>query len=79
MKMRQSVAEFERAFNEHTHSSRQRGHEVRREAIKRTKQRHQVQHEQHQFRRFVTLMVVLVTTVVAVSYGMFQVLAWLMS
>lgn len=79
MKMRQSVAEFERAFNEHTHTSRQRGHEVRREAIKRTKQRHQAQHEQSQFRRFVTLMVVLVATVIGVSYAMFQVLAWLMS
>ncbi|MFT4050003.1 MAG: hypothetical protein QM648_09230 [Solirubrobacterales bacterium] len=79
MKMRQSVAEFERAFHEHTHSDRKRRHEVRAEAIKRTKNRHREQHEQHQFRRFVTLLVVLTATVVLVSWGMFQVLSMLMA
>jgi hypothetical protein len=79
MKMRQSVAEFERAFHEHTHVDRARRHEVRREAIKRTKVRHRERHVQSQFRRFVTLMVSLVATVVLVSYGMFETLSWLMS
>jgi hypothetical protein len=79
MKMRQSVAEFERAFLEHTHLDRHKRHEVRSEAIKRTKVRHREQHEQHQFRRFVTLLVVLTATVVLVSWGMFQVLSMLMA
>ncbi len=79
MKMRQSVAEFERAFLEHTHVDRRRRHEVRTEAIKRTQTRYRERHEQHQFRRFVTLMVVLTATVVLVSWGMFQVLSMLMA
>ncbi len=79
MKMRQSVAEFERAFLEHTHLDRHKRQEVRSEAIKRTKERHRERHEQHQFRRFVTLLVVLTTTVVLVSWGMFQVLSMLMA
>ncbi|MGH2905465.1 MAG: hypothetical protein ACRDKI_01700 [Solirubrobacterales bacterium] len=79
MKMRQSVAEFERAFHEHTHVDRKRRHEVRVEAIQRTKVRHRERHVQSQFRRFVTLMVALVATVILVSYAMFETLAWLMS
>jgi cell division septal protein FtsQ len=79
MKMRQSVAEFERAFHEHTHTDRKRRHEVRSEAIKRTQSRHRERHVQSQFRRFVTLLVVLVATVIVVSWGMFQVLSALMS
>ncbi|MFY9487458.1 MAG: hypothetical protein WAP35_02015 [Solirubrobacterales bacterium] len=79
MKMRQSVAEFERAFHEHTHVDRARRQEVRREAIKRTKVRHRERHEQSQFRRFVTLAVSLIATVVIVSWAMFQTLSWLMS
>ncbi|MFY9264937.1 MAG: hypothetical protein WAO61_05880 [Solirubrobacterales bacterium] len=77
--MRQSVAEFERAFHEHTHIDRARRHKVRQEAIKRTKVRHRERHEQGQFRRFVTLAVSLVATVVLVSWGMFQILGLLMS
>ncbi len=79
MKMRQSVAEFERAFHEHTHTDRKRRHEVRKEAIQRTKVRHRERHVQSQFRRFVTLMVTLVATVVVVAYAMFQILAWIMA
>jgi hypothetical protein len=79
MKMRQSVAEFERAFHEHTHTDRKRRHEVRHEAIKRTHVRYREQHQQHQFRRFITLMVVLVATVVLTSWGMFEVLSSIMS
>lgn len=79
MKMRQSVAEFERAFHEHTHTDRKRRHEVRHKAIKRTKERHRERHEQHQTRRFFTLLVVLTATVVLVSWGMFQVLGMIMA
>jgi hypothetical protein len=79
MKMRQSVAEFERAFHEHTHTDRKRRHEVRQDAIKRTHKRYAEQHEQHQFRRFVTVMVVFVLTVVLTSWGMFQILSSIMS
>jgi hypothetical protein len=79
MKMRQSAAELERAFLEHTHLDRHRRREVRTDAIKRTKERHREKHEQHQFRRFVTLLVVITATVVLVSWGMFQVLGSIMS
>lgn len=79
MKMRQSVAEFERAFLEHTHIDRRRRHEVRTEAIKRTQERYREKHSQHQLRRFVTLLVVLTATVVLVTWGMFQVLSMVMS
>lgn len=79
MKMRQSAAEFERAFLEHTHVDRSRRREARTDAIKRTKARHREKHEQSQFRRFVTLLVVLTATVVLVCWAMFQVLAMLMS
>lgn len=79
MKMRQSVAEFERAFNEHTHTDRKRRHAVHKQAVKRTKVRQREQHVQGQFRRFVTLMVVLIATVAIVSYAMFETLAWIMS
>lgn len=79
MRMRQSFAEFEKAFHEHTHVDRARRHQVRQEAIKRTKVRHFERHAQSQFRRFVTLAFVLVATVVLVSYAMFETLAMLMS
>ncbi len=79
MKMRQSVAEFERAFLEHTQESRSERQEVRHEVIKRTKERHREKHEQHQFRRFLTLLVVLTATIVLVAWGMFQVLTLIMA
>ena len=79
MKMRQSVAEFERAFHEHTHTDRKRRHEVRHEAIKRTNKRYAEQHVQHQTRRFITLMVVFTITVILTSWGMFQILGSIMS
>lgn len=79
MRMRQSYAEFERAFHEHTHFDRARRQQVHHEAIQRTKVRHRERHEQSQFRRYVTLVATLVTTVVLVSIGMFNVLAWLMA
>lgn len=79
MRMRQSFAEFERAFHEHTHTDRIRRQQVRREAIQRTKVRHRQRHVQSQFRRFVTLVVTLVATVVLVSFAMFEILSWIMA
>jgi len=79
MRMRQSFAEFERAFNEHTHTDRARRQRLRQEAIKRTHVRRRVRHEQSSFRRYVTLVVALTATVVLVSYAMFQALGALMS
>ncbi|MBK5231037.1 MAG: hypothetical protein JJE27_07695 [Thermoleophilia bacterium] len=79
MRMRQSFAEFERAFHEHTHVDRARRQRVRQEAIKRTKVRHLERHVQSQFRRYVTLVVTLIATVVLVSVAMFDILSWIMS
>lgn len=79
MRMRQSFAEFERAFHEHTHSDRARRRQVRQDAITRTKARHRERHVQSQFRRYVTLIVTLVATVVLVSIAMFETLSWLMA
>ncbi|HEV7917970.1 MAG TPA: hypothetical protein VGO97_00195 [Solirubrobacterales bacterium] len=79
MKMRQSLAEFERAFHEHTHVDRTRRHEVRQAAIRRTHVRRRERHVQSQFRRYVTLVTALLATVVLVTIAMFQTLSWLMS
>lgn len=79
MKMRQSVAEFERAFLEHTDVDRRERREARAEAIKRTQVRHRERHEQGQFRRFITLLVALTATVVLVSWAMFQILGMIMA
>lgn len=79
MRMRQSIAEYERAFLEHTHLDRAHRHELRHTAVKRTHVRYRERHEQNSFRRFVVLTVTLVTTVVLVSWAMFQTLAWLMA
>ena len=77
--MRQSLAEFERAFHEHTHIERAERQVVRKEAIKRTRTRQRERHEQSQFRRFMTVIVTLTATVVLVSVAMFETLSWLMS
>ena len=79
MRMRQSFAEFERAFHEHTHMDRAHRQQVRQDAIKRTKVRHRERHVQSQFRRYLTLIVTLVATVVLVSIAMFETLSWLMA
>lgn len=79
MKMRQSLAEFERAFHEHTDLDRAERHQRRQEAVRRTHVRRRERHVQSQFRRYMTLVVTLTATVVLVSIAMFETLAWLMS
>ena len=77
--MRQSVAEFERAFLEHTHLDRERRIHLRQTAVKRTRVRRRDSRVQGQSRRFFLLVVVLIITVALVSMAMFETLAWLMA
>lgn len=77
--MRQSLAEYEREFLEHTHLDRESRQRQRQRAVKRTHVRRRERYEKGQFRRFLVLSVVLVATVVLVSIAMFETLALLMS
>lgn len=79
MRMRQSIAEYERAFLEHTHLDREHRQQIRRAAVKRTHVRRRERHQQGAFRRFVVLAATLAATVVLVSIAMFETLALLMS
>lgn len=77
--MRQSIAEYERAFLEHTHLDREHRQQMRARAVRRTHVRRHERNTQGQFRRFVVLSFVLVATVVLVSIAMFETLAAIMS
>ncbi len=77
--MRQSIAEYERAFLEHTHLDREHRQRMRQRAVKRTHSRRRERHEQRGFRRFVVLTFTLVATVVLVSIAMFETLAMIMA
>jgi hypothetical protein len=73
-KMRQSLAEFERAFHEETHEDRARRESLRREAALRSRQRQIERVHKHGTARFVALVVALIATAVIVTIAMFQTL-----
>jgi hypothetical protein len=76
--MRQSLAQIEREFEQEAVLDRQRREQLRRQAIKRTRVRRRERIETHQKLRFLMLLGSLMLTVVAVTWAMFQTLAWLM-
>jgi hypothetical protein len=72
--MRQSLAEFERAFHEETHDDRLRRESLRRQAAMRSqKRRLEITHKRGTA-RFVVLVLVLIATAVIVTVAMFQTL-----
>jgi hypothetical protein len=78
MRMRQSLAQIEREFEQESVLDRQRRAELRRQAIRRTRVRRRERIETHQKLRFLLLVGSLMLTVVVVTWAMFQTLAWLM-
>ncbi len=73
-RMRQSLAEFERAFHEETHEDRARRESLRRKAIMRAQQRRIERTHKHGTARFVVLVLVLIATAVIVTIAMFKTL-----
>ena len=73
-RMRQSLAEFERAFHEETHDDRVRRESLRRGAIMRSQQRRLERTHKRGTARFVVLVLALVATAVIVTIAMFQTL-----
>ncbi len=73
-RMRQSLAEFERAFHEETNEDRVRRESLRRKAVMRAQQRRIERTHKHGTARFVVLVLVLIATAVVVTIAMFKTL-----
>jgi hypothetical protein len=74
MKMRQSFAQFERAFIEESQVDRERREALRRQAALRSRQRQIDRVQKHSTMRFVALVLTLIATAVIVTVAMFQTL-----
>lgn len=74
LRMRQSLAELERAFVEESQEDRDRREALRYAAIERARQRTIQRQHRNGSMRFVVLVLVLVATAVAVTIAMFQIL-----
>ena len=79
MKMRQSISQFETAFEQETSLERRRREQLRRRAANRSRARKINRTEQHSKVRFSVLAVCLSVTVVVVVIAMFEALAFLMA
>ncbi|MDX6651349.1 MAG: hypothetical protein QOG09_393 [Solirubrobacterales bacterium] len=77
--MRQSISQFELAFEQEAALERRRREQLRRRAANRSRARRIARVEQRGKARFSVLVVALTLTVVTVVIAMFQTLAWLMS
>jgi Flp pilus assembly protein TadB len=78
MRIRQSMAQLEREFEQEAVLDRTRREQLRRSAIKRTRQRRRAHIERGQKFRFLLLQASILLTVVIVTVLMFETLAWLM-
>ena len=78
MRMRQSMAQLEREFEEQAVLERQSREQLRRGAIKRTRVRRRAKIERGQQLRFLLLIASILLTIVVVTVAMFETLAWLM-
>jgi hypothetical protein len=74
MRMRQSFAQFERAFLEESQADAARRERLRREAAVRARERQIARTHKHGTARFVVLVLVLLATAVLVTVAMFQAL-----
>jgi hypothetical protein len=74
LRMRQSLADLERAFVEESEEDRQRRDALRQQAIERSRQRNLQRRHRHGSMRFAVLVLVLVATAVAVTIAMFRIL-----
>ena len=78
MRMRQSLAQLERDFEQEAVLERRRREQLRRQAVERTRVRRRAKIEKGQQLRFLLLMASIALTVVVVTVVMFETLAWLM-
>ena len=78
MKMRQSISQFELAFEQEAALERRRRQQLRQRAVNRSKARRIQRTEQRGNVGFGVLMIALTVTVVVVTVVMFETLAWLM-
>ena len=79
MKMRQSISDFEVAFEQEAALERQRRQQLRQRAANRSRARRIQRTEQRGNVAFGVLVAALTITVVTVTVVMFETLAWLMS
>ena len=79
MRMRQSINQFEVAFEQETTLERRRREQLRRRAANRSRERRITRKEQHSKVRFSVLAVCLTATVVVVVVSMFEALSFLMA
>jgi hypothetical protein len=77
MRMRQSLAQFERAFLEEAEQSVERRERLRRQAAQRSRVRRVERSRKMGSLRFALLVLTLVATAVAVTIAMFETLAWI--
>lgn len=74
LRMRQSLAELERAFVEESEEDRDRREALRYAAIERSRVRHIERRHRHGSMRFGVLVLMLIATAVAVTIAMFEIL-----
>jgi hypothetical protein len=79
LRMRQSLAELERAFVEEAWDERDRREALRRQAVVRSRKRRVERQHKRGKTRFVTLVLVLLATAVLVTIAMFETLYRVMS
>ncbi len=79
MRMRQSISQFELAFEQETSLERRRREQLRRRAAHRSRERRISRSQQEGKVRFSVLFVCLTVTVVVVVVAMFEALASLMA
>jgi len=79
MKMRQSISQFEVAFEQETSLERRRREQLRRRAASRSRERRMTRNEQQGKVRFSVLAVCLTATVIVVVVSMFEALSFLMA
>jgi cell division septal protein FtsQ len=74
LKMRQSLAEFERDFHEEMRLDRHRRENLRKQAVARSRKRHREKRQKRSSVRFWVLVLSLILTALAVTIGMFETL-----
>jgi hypothetical protein len=79
MRMRQTFAQFELAFEQEAALERRRRTQLRQRTANRSRARRIQRTEQHGNVAFGVLVIALTATVLTVSVVMFETLAWLMS
>ena len=79
MKMRETLTQFELAFEQEAAIERRRRQQLRQRAVNRSRARRIQRTEQHGRVAFSILVLALTLTVVTVTVVMFETLAWLMS